>query len=92
MKIDLDMDTIKYRAIDKLYELKDFCLANGFRNLFEGAPPRLSARKGAVRIYAVSNYNILKIVTSTGASESCALTDLEIGEERLFINGKEFVV
>ena len=91
MKIDMDLET-KYKAIDKLYELKDFCLANGFKNLFEGAPTRLSARKGAVKIYAVLNCNILKIVTSTGASESCALSDLRIGEGSLFINGKEFVV
>lgn len=91
MKIDMDME-IKYKAVDKLYELKAFCLANGFKILFEGAPTRLSARKGAVKIYAVINYNILKIVTSTGESESCALTDLRIEGGSLFINGKEFVV
>ena len=91
MKIDMDLET-KYNAIDKLYELKDFCLANGFKNLFEGAPTRLSARKGAVKISASLYLNRFRLTTSTGTSESCALTDLKIEDGILFINGKGFVV
>lgn len=52
----------------------------------------LKAKKGAVRIYAGSYFNDFSLITSTGASESCALSDLRIGEGSLFINGKEFVV
>lgn len=52
----------------------------------------LKAEKGAVRIYAGSYFNDFSLITSTGASESCALTDLKIEGGSLFINGKEFVI
>ena len=91
----MDIDNKAVEILKKMYELEDFFLANGFKIRWDMEEPwlySLFARKGAVRTSASLYLNRFRLTTSTGTSESCALTDLKIGGGSLIINGKEFVI
>ena len=89
---------VNYKANDMLYSLYYFCMVNGFKarrnsdDMMSNFSSTINAQKGAVKIYADSFLNKFRLITSTGASESCALTDLKIEGGSLIINGKEFIV
>lgn len=83
---------ISHEIYEKLYELYLFCKIYKFETLSSDENLIMRADKGAVRILADALRDKFLIETSTGASESCALTDLKIGCGSLFINGKEFVI
>lgn len=92
------MMPVNYKANDKIYELYDFCMINGFKahrnndDMMSNYSSTVQADKGAVRIWADSLWDKFLIETSTGASESCDLSDLQIRAGALIINGKEFVI
>lgn len=92
------MMPVNYKANDKIYELYDFCIINGFKahrnndDMMSNYSSTVQADKGAVRIWADSFLNKFRLVMSTGATETCSLTDLQIKGGSLFINGKEFVI
>ena len=89
---------VNHKANDKLYELYDFCMINGFKtyrsndNMMSNYSSTVHAVKGAVWIWADSSLNKFMLITSTGATETCSLTDLQLKDGSLIINDKEFMV
>lgn len=90
--------SINYIAHDIIQKLNCFCLLRGFKDcgnnddILSNSDSTLNVQRGTVRIYADSFCNRFKLTTSTGISESCALTDLKIEDGILIINGREFIV
>lgn len=83
---------ISHEIYEKLYELYLFCKIYKFETLSSDENLIMRADKGAVRILADALRDKFLIETSTGATETCSLTNLQIQSGALIINGKEFVI
>lgn len=83
---------ISHEIYEKLYELYLFCKIYKFETSSSDDNLIMRADKGSVRILADAFRDKFLIETSTGTSESCDFSDLQIKAGSLIINGKEFIV